>query len=260
MYCPNCGQEVSESMNYCPKCGRRIPGYVISHQSPNQYYHQLFGFSFDDIQPCYQNGVFLGILVWKAKKVGFLCKKGNPLGIMYLPCEYDTLRPILNKSSYNGGQAPGLHILFEAQSNGRWGVCFSQINSRTVGLIGGIPFTYDSVHVIREYPAIAIVKRGKNECLLSVGSAIALSEEYDEFIEVIDKTNSKCDGLYYAGIRSWESDPWYYGRAIYKKGKADIFDLINKKKIDTDIIEDLLVPFEGHIKNKEGNRWRFISR
>ena len=151
-HCYKCGESFQDTYSFCPNCGNRLREPINS----SEYVLSQISFCYDKIEECYDNGVFLGIRVWKGNKCGFIPK----LTTRGLNCEYYYIRPHHNISPYSQCKAYASKIVYEVRGEGGWGIISlcpeDPFFNRDTG------FIFDSVSFIEDYPACFIVS-DKNE-------------------------------------------------------------------------------------------------
>jgi hypothetical protein len=196
---------------------------------------------------------FDGLIVRSNGKEGYIRDRGNPMGFPYMKCIYDSLVPITNRSTFPNGKIGLSPLLFEVCIDGKWGIrtpdCYFELYRTVFGAVN-IPCEYDSVMLVNNFPAVAIVRRSVLISFLNIDTKKEFGKYKEVFHVVANSSNVNNQGIYYACIHKWdEVSGCIVDGCTLMKSKADIFDVTQWKVVDR---ED----FHWCVTKIEGINWR----
>lgn len=170
---------------------------------------------------------------------------------MYMGCHYDYLVPIVNKSSFHNGVLRHYSIFFTVEQEGKWGIEIPNVYDMETRW--SIKCQYDSISIVDDYPAFAIVCKGNKFTFLDINHRTEFSKYYQEIFPVRSKNGSQSLGLFFACIKQWDNSLSFpaVGYYPYSSSDADIFDITQNAVVDQDKFESLHYP----LSKKEGIRW-----
>lgn len=221
--------------------------------SPIERFCSKIEFKYDSMQECYGDGIFDGLIVRSNGKVGFIRDRGNPMGFPYMKCIYDSLSPVTNKSTFPHGKIGLSPLIFEVCIDGKWGIrtpdCYYELYRTIFGAVN-IPCEYDSVRLVKNYPAVAIVRKCDFISFLNIDNKNEFGKYKEVFQVVSNSSYVKNQGIFFACIHDWEEvNGCIVDGCPMRISKADIFDVTRWKVIDRE-------EFRWNVTTKQGTYWR----
>lgn len=147
--CPYCTRYLPTITTICPHCGKKL---IKEDIDPSEYMMDRISFIYDEIRECTVKGTFIGLLLRKDGKYGFLSKITRGL-----PCEYDYICPHLNYSTLPNCKAYGSTVVYDVRKDGGCGIISfcpaDPFFNRDTGSV------FRSVEYIDNYPACFVVTK-----------------------------------------------------------------------------------------------------
>ena len=175
------------------------------------------------------------------------------MGFPYMKCNYDSLCAVSNSSSFPHGKIGLSPLLFEVCIDGKWGIrtpdCYFELYRTVLGSVN-IPCEYDIVRLVKNYPAVAIVRRSEFISFLDIDNKNEFGKYKEVFQVVSNRSYVNKQGIFFACIHNWEeANGGIVDGCPIRISKADIFDATRWEVTDRE-------EFRWSITTKQGTFWR----